>query len=61
MRLLEWTRARRHGFRDRLAECAGATSVEYAIMVGFIALVVIVGVTLLGQATNGNFLKLEMP
>lgn len=61
MRLLERTPARRRRFRDRLAEAAGATSIEYAIMVGFIAFVVIVGVMLLGRATNGNFLKLELP
>ncbi len=61
MRLLGRTQVRRRELRGRLAEAPGATSIEYAIMVAFIALVVIVGVMLLGQATNGNFLKLELP
>ena len=34
---------------------SGATDVEYAIMVGFIAVVIVAGVTLLGTAVNGLF------
>ena len=33
----------------------GATAVEYAIVVGFIAAVVVFGVTALGNNTNKNF------
>lgn len=34
---------------------AGASAVEYAIMAGFIAAVVIVGVVFLGQSTKGSY------
>ena len=47
--------------RDRLAEQRGATAVEYAIMVGFIAAVVVFGVTLLGSATNDKFSTVKFP
>lgn len=33
----------------------GATAVEYAIMVGFIASVIVAGVTVLGQVVLGLF------
>jgi pilus assembly protein Flp/PilA len=35
----------------------GASSVEYAILVGLIAIVIIVAVTFLGQSTSGLFQK----
>lgn len=33
----------------------GASAVEYALLVGLIALVIIAGVTLLGTSLNGKF------
>lgn len=33
----------------------GATAVEYALMVGLVALAIVGGVTLLGQAVSGLF------
>ena len=41
--------------RDRLAGEHGATAVEYALMVGLIALVVVAAVTVLGQSTSSQF------
>ncbi len=38
-----------------MSEEDGATMVEYALMVGLIAVVVIVGATALGTAVNGKF------
>ena len=41
---------------DRLKkEAKGATAVEYGLMVGLIAVVIIVGVTALGGKLNGLF------
>jgi pilus assembly protein Flp/PilA len=40
---------------------AGATAVEYAIMLALIAMVVIGAVTLLGQETNSAFERVEFP
>jgi pilus assembly protein Flp/PilA len=41
--------------RYRLSSEDGATAVEYALMVALIAMVIIVAVTFLGQATNQTF------
>ena len=41
--------------QQRLSSEDGATAVEYALMVALIAMVVIVAVTFLGQATNQTF------
>ena len=49
---------RTHG---RLVEDRGATAVEYAIMLGFIAAVIVVSVALLGNATNSGFSKVVFP
>jgi pilus assembly protein Flp/PilA len=35
----------------------GASSVEYALLIGLIAIIIIVGVTLFGQGTGGLFQK----
>ena len=43
--------------RDRLEEDHGATAVEYAIMLGFIAAVIVGAVAFLGQQTNKEFQK----
>ena len=41
--------------KDRLRNEKGATAVEYGIMVGLIAVVIIVAVTLLGGQLKGFF------
>ena len=41
--------------KNRLTEEKGATAVEYGIMVGLIAVVIIVAVSLLGTKLNGFF------
>jgi pilus assembly protein Flp/PilA len=45
------------GLRERLEQERGATAVEYAIMLAFIAAVIIVAVAYLGQVTNSQFEK----
>ena len=47
--------------RSRAEEDLGATAVEYALMLAFIAAVVIAGVTLLGQGTDAGFQKVTFP
>lgn len=39
----------------------GATAVEYAIMLAFIAAIVVAGVALLGQGTVAGFEKVKFP
>lgn len=48
-------RARVRAARARLGAARGATAVEYAILAGAIAAVIVVAVFLLGQATNEDF------
>jgi pilus assembly protein Flp/PilA len=45
------------GLRERLVEERGATAVEYAIMLGFIAAVIVAAVAYLGKTTNSQFEK----
>lgn len=40
---------------------AGATAIEYAIMLALIAAVIVVAVGLLGSATNSGFQKVKFP
>jgi Flp pilus assembly pilin Flp len=47
--------------RSRVEEDFGATAVEYALMLAFIAAVVIAGVTLLGQGTDAGFKTVTFP
>ncbi len=47
--------------RFRVEEDFGATAVEYALMLAFIAAVVIAGVTLLGQGTDSGFKTVTFP
>ena len=47
--------------RLRSEEEPGATAVEYAIMLAFIAAVIVAGVTLLGQGTNDGYEKVVFP
>ena len=59
------TVARAHAWgndlRRRLADPIGATAVEYAIMLAFIAAVIVGAVALLGRATNSNLQKVVFP
>jgi Flp pilus assembly pilin Flp len=45
------------GLRERLVEEHGATAVEYAIMLGFIAAIIVAAVAYLGKTTNSQFEK----
>jgi pilus assembly protein Flp/PilA len=47
--------------RRRACEEDGATAVEYAIMVGMIAAVIVTAVSLLGKATNSGFSTVKFP
>ena len=51
-----WSDLRRRAF-----EQDGATAVEYAIMVGMIAAVIVTAVALLGRATNSGFSTVKFP
>jgi Flp pilus assembly pilin Flp len=48
-------------FRLRAEEHHGATAVEYAIMLAFIAAVIVAGVTVLGQGTDSGFKTVKFP
>jgi Flp pilus assembly pilin Flp len=57
---LRWyvgTQVRWLGLRERLVDERGATAVEYAIMLAFIAAIIIAAVAYLGQTTNSQFEK----
>ena len=43
------------GIKDRLAPEKGATATEYSLLVAFIALLIIIGVTAFGTALNNWF------
>ncbi len=45
----------------RVEEDHGATAVEYAIMLAFIAAVIVAGVTVLGQGTDSGFKTVTFP
>jgi Flp pilus assembly pilin Flp len=47
--------------RTRFEREDGATAVEYAIMLAFIAAVIVVSVTFLGHVTNSEFQKVKFP
>jgi Flp pilus assembly pilin Flp len=47
--------------RRRASEQGGATAVEYAIMVGMIAAVIVTAVGLLGKTTNSGFSAVKFP
>lgn len=46
---------------ERLIDERGATAVEYALMVAFIAAVIVASVTVLGKSTNSAFSKVKFP
>ena len=43
------------GVKDRLASEKGATATEYSLLIAFIAFIIIVGVTLFGNALSNWF------
>jgi Flp pilus assembly pilin Flp len=51
-----WARFRLHCEEER-----GATAVEYAIMLAFIAAVIVAGVALLGEGTKSGYEKVVFP
>jgi Flp pilus assembly pilin Flp len=61
--ILALTRARTwlRGRADHAHDANGATAVEYAIMLAFIAAIVVAGVALLGQGTVAGFEKVKFP
>ena len=48
-------------FRLQAEEDQGATAVEYAIMLAFIAAVIVAGVAVLGQGTDSGFKTVTFP
>ena len=61
LRLVMSAKTRWGLFRSRAEEDLGATAVEYALMLAFIAAVVIAGVARLGQGTDSGFSKVTFP
>jgi Flp pilus assembly pilin Flp len=61
--ILALSRARTwwEGRAGHLHDPRGATAVEYAIMLAFIAAIVVAGVALLGQGTVAGFEKVKFP
>jgi Flp pilus assembly pilin Flp len=47
--------------RRTMMDPTGATAVEYAIMLAFIAAIIVTGVALLGQGTKSGFEKVVFP
>ncbi|MBT2532072.1 Flp family type IVb pilin [Arthrobacter sp. ISL-48] len=46
------------GIKDRFTSEKGATATEYSLLVAFIALIIVAGVTLFGNALNTWFTSL---
>jgi Flp pilus assembly pilin Flp len=61
LRLITSAKIQLELLRSRVEEDFGATAVEYALMLAFIAAVVIAGVTLLGQGTDAGFKTVTFP
>jgi Flp pilus assembly pilin Flp len=61
LRLITSAKIQLELLRSRVEEDFGATAVEYALMLAFIAAVVIAGVTLLGQGTDSGFKTVTFP
>jgi Flp pilus assembly pilin Flp len=47
--------------RRRASQQIGATAVEYAIMIGLIAAVIVLGVAFLGRATSSGLNSVQIP
>jgi Flp pilus assembly pilin Flp len=61
LRLITSAKIQLELLRSRVEEDLGATAVEYALMLAFIAAVVIAGITLLGQGTDAGFKTVTFP
>lgn len=61
LRLVTSAQIRWSLFRHRAEEERGATAVEYAIMLAFIAAVIVGAVTLLGQGTDSGLRTVQLP
>ncbi len=61
LRLYTKAQVWRAAIRDRVLEDRGATAVEYALMLAFIAMVIVAAVAFLGQQTNSSFEQVEFP
>ena len=61
LRLITSAKIQLELLRSRVEEDFGATAVEYALMLAFIAAIVIAGVTLLGQGTDSGFKTVTFP
>ena len=61
LRLVSSAQTRWGLLRLRVEEDRGATAVEYALMLAFIAAVIVAGVTLLGQGTDSGLKKVTFP
>ena len=61
LRLITSARTRWGLFRSRAEEDLGATAVEYALMLAFIAAVIVAAVAFLGQNTDAGFRKVTFP
>ena len=60
-RLYVQAQARWSELRARFERENGATAVEYAIMLAFIAAVIVASVAFLGRVTNSQFQKVTFP
>ena len=61
LRLVSNAQTRWGLLRQQVEEDRGATAVEYALMLAFIAAVIVAGVTLLGQGTDSGLKKVTFP
>jgi len=61
LRLYSRAQVWRAAIRDRVLEDRGATAVEYALMLAFIAMVIVGAVAFLGQQTSSSFESVEFP
>jgi Flp pilus assembly pilin Flp len=50
-----------HQLRRRASQQIGASSVEYAIMIGLLAAVIVVAVAFLGHATSSGLNSVQIP
>jgi len=61
LRLYSKAQVWRAAICDRVLEDRGATAVEYALMLALIFMVIIAAVAYMGQQTNAQFEKVEIP
>jgi Flp pilus assembly pilin Flp len=61
LRLYSKAQVWRAEVRDRVLEDRGATAVEYALVLALIFMVIIGAVAWMGQATNAQFERVDIP